>query len=79
MAGRDRFGFQYLRRDNAIEAMEEASDGALYMYLDGLQAIRDGVDEEKDVALTAAYHFAQAHRYCRLLRQRRRGTPGWES
>lgn len=79
-AGRDRFGFEYLTRDNATEATEEAADGLLYMYLDALKARRDGEDDHSDVALTAAYHFAQAHRYSQMLREKRRGNtgPAWD-
>lgn len=76
LAGRERFGLDYLARDNPTEACEEATDGALYMLLDGLRAHRDGCDAAEDVALTAAYHFAQAHRYARMLTAKRRGNTG---
>lgn len=79
-AGRERFGWEYLSRNNATEATEEAADGLLYMYLDALRARRDGDDDLSDVALTAAYHFAQAHRFSRMLNEKRAGTtgPGWD-
>jgi hypothetical protein len=75
-SGREKFGLDYLARDNPVEATEEATDGALYMLLDGLRAQREGWDEEKDVALTCAFHFAQAHRYARMMLAKRRGNTG---
>lgn len=74
--GREKFGLDYLARDNPVEATEEAADLALYMLLDGLRAHRDGVDPEIDVALTCAWHAAQAHRYARILTAKRRGNTG---
>jgi len=75
-AGRDSFGYEFMRRNNPAEATEEAADGGIYMYLDGLQKLRQGKDTQADVALTAAYHFAQAHRYCRMLLAKDRGNAG---
>lgn len=75
-AGRESFGYEYLRRDNPTEATEEACDGAIYMYLDGLRCLREGKEEDADVRLTAAFHFAKAHYYSRMLLAKRRGNPG---
>lgn len=76
LAGREKFGLSYLERDNPAEAAEEATDLALYMLLDGIRAKRDGIDPEEDVALTAAYHAAQAHRYARMIVAKRGGNTG---
>lgn len=77
LTGREKFGHSYLVRNNPVEATEEAADGALYIYLDGLRLIREGhSDDALDVRLCAAYHFAQAHRYCRMLLAKRAGSTG---
>lgn len=76
IAGRETFGFTYLSRSNEIEATEEAADGAIYMLLHGLRARREGWEPEDDVRFTAAYHFAKAHQYSRMLRAKRRGDTG---
>lgn len=76
-AGREIFGLAFHRRDNPLEAMEEAADGAIYMLLDTLKQRREGRgDEDIDVILTAAKHFALAHKYLAALRAKRRHTPG---
>ena len=74
--GRTKFGYQYLQRNNPAEATEEAVDGAMYMYLYALQKRRAGQDEQADTALTAAYHFAQAHRFARMLLSKEAGSTG---
>ena len=75
-AGRDRFGFEYLAKDNPREATEEACDLALYGFLDSLRAIRDnGSDEDIDLVLEAAYYAFKAHAKMRHLRARRHGAP----
>ena len=61
LAGRSRFRHSLCRRNNPGEGMEEAADGALYALFDCLVSRRAGEDEEIDIALTAAYHFAKAH------------------
>lgn len=74
--GRHAFGHEYLRRENPVEAQEEAADGAIYLLLDLLRSRREGREEDIDVVLTAAMHFAQAHRYLNLLRAKRQHAPG---
>lgn len=59
LAGRSRFRHSLLARNNPREGMEEAADGALYAFFDTLVSRRALEDEELDVALTAAYHFAK--------------------
>lgn len=71
VAGRKTFRHKHLRRDNAREAMEEASDGANYCLYALLAARRTGDTEEWEIALTAAKHFAEAFRYCQVLRNHR--------
>jgi hypothetical protein len=76
-AGQDKFKFRYTARDNCAEATEEAADGVLYCYLEGLRLQRDG-DYDPDVILdllTAAHHFALAHKAIQTARSRRLGSP----
>ncbi len=74
--GRDKFKFAYLDRDNISEAAEEAADLALYMYLDLLKAEREGNgDEGRDLAMTVAFHAAQAYDALARLRQKRNHSP----
>jgi hypothetical protein len=75
-AGRDEFGFRYLARDNAGEALEEAADGGIYHHLEILRKLRNGQAEDIDVHLQAAYHFAQAHRFSRMAQAKARGNTG---
>lgn len=65
--GRDEFGHQFLSRDNAAEAREEASDLALYCALSVLRARRDGNAEQIEAALDAAHHAALAYEITRRL------------
>ena len=76
LSGRDKFKLDYLARNNPIEACEEAADGALYMLLHGLRSLREGWADDTDVRLMAAYHFAQAHRYARMIAAKQRGNTG---
>lgn len=76
LAGRDKWGFTFLARENTLEGLEEACDGALYSMLDVLKARREGRGEEDlDAALTAAYYFGKAHEALRRLRDKRLGAP----
>lgn len=60
-AGRQTFGVQYLDRRNAIEALEEAADGANYLFFHALQKVKQGRREEDiDSDLMAAYYFYKA-------------------
>ena len=75
-AGRPRFGFSYLARNNEREALEEWADGANYLAFSHLKAIRDeGDDEDMDVALTAMFHAFKAHQATRRLSRKRHGAP----
>lgn len=74
--GRDRFGLQYLRRDNCLEAAEEAADLALYMHLELLRERRAAVSSaDSALAFTAAYHAYLAFDASRRLRSTHRGSP----
>lgn len=76
LAGRDTFGFEYLARDNVVEAYEEAADGCLYAYLDVLKTVReDGDDADIGFALTAAAAFFQAYSALVQLHHKRHGAP----
>jgi hypothetical protein len=77
LAGRPKFGLQYLDRNNAKDGLEEAADGGNYSFFDIHQLRRDGFDEDV-VAwdLNAAYHFAMAHHCLRQSLAARDGTPG---
>jgi hypothetical protein len=57
-AGRDLFGDEYLRRDNELEATEEAADFAIYMMLFLLRRRAEGREEDRSRALEAARHVA---------------------
>lgn len=62
VAGRDRFGFLYLTRDNIAECAEELADALIYMYLEQLSAERDGdPDDGDDLAYQVAFHAAEAY------------------
>jgi hypothetical protein len=74
-AGRERFGFAYLERDNIKEGVEENCDSDNYNYMDLLQAIHRGESEEWDLVLTIAYHDFMSYRTRLRLRERRRGSP----
>lgn len=75
-AGRSIFGMQYLDRSNTTEALEEAVDFALYMFLDSLQEVRNnGSDEDMDLVLIGAHHAFQCYEVARHLRARRHGAP----
>lgn len=73
-AGHERWGEEYLDRDNAVEGMEEASDGANYAWFDSERArLRGGdYDDALQLALIAAQHFFAAHE---ALQSLRRHTP----
>lgn len=68
--GREHFGHRHLSRDNPLDGMEEAADGALYAFFDILQDRRAGDEEEWGLALTAAKHFAEAYHALKMLRRR---------
>ena len=70
-SGRKKFGHSFLRRDNALEATEEAADTAIYALLDLLAARRRGDREEWALALTLAQKAAEAHKAARDLRAHR--------
>jgi hypothetical protein len=73
-AGRERFRLQYLARENAIDAMEEAADLANYCSFGQMVHRRSGSHDS--VHLLMAAHFAAKAYEC-LLRERAecRGTP----
>lgn len=76
LAGRKTFKHRYLARDNRVDAREEAADLANYMYFDVLQNLRlTGTEDEKELALTAAYHAYKAYEATLRLGRKRQGSP----
>jgi hypothetical protein len=73
-AGRDRFRLQYLARENAVDAMEEAADGANYSAFGQMVHRRMGVHDSVHL-LMAAHHFAKAYECLMRERAELRGTP----
>jgi hypothetical protein len=55
-AGRDHFGYRFLDRDNALDGLEEAVDGANYALFDVIKARKTGEHIDESLALTAVYH-----------------------
>ena len=49
---------------------------SLPAYSQPKRARREGWEPEDDVRFTAAYHFAKAHQYSRMLRAKRKGDTG---
>jgi hypothetical protein len=76
-AGRKKFEYEYLRRDNAVEALEEGADLANYMLFDSLQHIRQGEPgQDIDCELMAAYHAYKAWTFAQEARAKRGGYTG---
>lgn len=74
--GRKEYGLEYFKRNNLNEAMEEASDLALYPFLDSLVAIKDGrAGEDYDLVLEIAFHAFQAYRKILRLQHKRHHCP----
>ena len=71
-AGKERFGLDYLTRENEREALEEAADLGNYMYFTLLQSRRAGEEEEWSLALEAAHHAYLAHKCSEELAAKRR-------
>jgi hypothetical protein len=72
-AGRDKFGFQFLGRDNTADAFEEFADGANYAAFDSLRYLRyNQWDSEVDLVLTAMQKSYEAYEALAHLRERRR-------
>lgn len=74
-AGRRRFRFSFLQRDNIRDAFEEFSDGANYLLFRVWQNRRNGRDDQMDLALSAAYHAAKAYHFAAMMRDDERGRP----
>jgi len=75
-AGRDTFRHRYLTRDNRAEALEEAADLANYMLFDVLQHLRKtGTEDEKELALTVAFHAYESYEAVLRLGRKRAGSP----
>lgn len=62
VAGRKEFGLEYLTRENCAEGREESADGVNYSMYHWLKGRRYGVEEINPHLLSAARHFALAHR-----------------
>lgn len=73
--GRDLYDLAYLGRDNLSEADDEAADAIVYLYLDHLNAQRQGGDHDfghvLDTASCAALYFGKNQD----LKHFRRGAP----
>jgi hypothetical protein len=75
LAGRKTFGHSFHARRNLWEAREEAADGANYCAFQGLVDLRQGYDEDRDLLLTAAYHFYEAYETLLQIQSKRHGAP----
>jgi hypothetical protein len=73
--GRDLFGLSYLDKDNCLEGMEEAADGANYAMFDVLRARRQGTHTDDALALTAVYHAFELFDALARLRGKHGGAP----
>jgi hypothetical protein len=76
-AGRPRFGFSYLLRDNPVDGMEEAADGGNYSLFEKAKRERVGQGEAAEITYLyeAARHFALAHAALRNYQAGKRGSP----
>jgi hypothetical protein len=74
-AGREKFGFQYLARDNDEDGMEEAADLANYACFGNAKMHRTYWDPEAaSLRWQAAKHAAKAHHLLKLARAAERGA-----
>lgn len=69
LAGRKKFGYGHLNRDNARESQEELADAAIYFLCCILDQRRVGDHEEWELALTATKHAALAYQHSLALRR----------
>lgn len=58
-AGRDEFGYAYVKRSNCDEGIEEFSDACLYAFLHLLRCRREGKREQLELALDISRHAAE--------------------
>jgi len=75
LAGRKKFGWAYLDRNNLREAEEEFFDGPNYAMMEVLKNRRDGMDDQLDMALIVAWHASHAYAALRGMRLKERGRP----
>lgn len=73
-SGREEFGFHYLARNNAAEALEELADVIVYMFLELLRERRLGVEDPDPQLLKAAQAAAELHGQ---LERKARWGKGW--
>jgi hypothetical protein len=73
-AGRHRFRLQYLDKDSAVEAMEEAADGGIYCGLEEMRRRRAEMGPSVHLKMAAMF-FAKAHECLMRERADRAGTP----
>jgi hypothetical protein len=73
--GRERFGFEYLTRDNSAAGAEESTDGSNYTYMETRRFIREGRTVPWDLALKAIYHDYMAYLTRLEMRQAAKGAP----
>ena len=74
-AGRKTFIHSFHARNNIWEAMEEAADGLNYLAFQSLVDLRAGKEgADRDLLLTAAYHFYLAYEAMVRIRSLRHGV-----
>lgn len=74
-AGRDAFGYRFMDRDNCIDGIEEAVDGANYAMFDIIKARKTGEHIDESAALTAVYHAWKLYEALILMKNKRTGSP----
>lgn len=75
-AGRPTFGYRFLGRDNCADALEEAADFGIYMFLEQLKLLYTRGDELAiSVALQGAHHAYEAYRCACVVREKVHGSP----
>lgn len=75
LTGRDAFGLRFHGRDNCLDGLEEATDGANYALFDIIKARRTGEHIDRSLALTAVYHAWKLFVALSAMRAKRDGAP----
>lgn len=74
-AGRKQFRQSFLGKDMKQNAREEYADGCMYAFMDALQAIRDGRDENIDLILQEAFYAFKAWETTVIRHHKEVGAP----